>query len=50
MPVTLETSIDTAAESAIMIIMMIYVLLQHSLTLRIPDTGARYESQKDESD
>jgi hypothetical protein len=44
MPI-LETSIDTAAESAIMIIMLIYVLAA-LINLRIPDTGARYESQK----
>ncbi|MEY4059782.1 MAG: hypothetical protein RL551_1029 [Pseudomonadota bacterium] len=44
MPI-LETSIDTAAESAILIIMMIYVLAA-LINLRIPDTGARYESQK----
>ncbi|OYY49517.1 MAG: lysophospholipid transporter LplT, partial [Polynucleobacter sp. 35-46-207] len=41
----LDTSIDTAAESAIMIIMLIYVLAA-LINLRIPDTGARYESQK----
>ena len=41
----LETGIDTAAESAIMIIMMIYVLAA-LINLRIPDTGARYESQQ----
>ncbi len=44
MPV-LETEIDTAAESAILIIMMIYVLAA-LINLRIPDTGARYVSQK----
>jgi len=44
MPV-LETAIDTAAESAILIIMMIYVLAA-LINLRIPDTGARYVSQK----
>ncbi|MDO8713208.1 MAG: lysophospholipid transporter LplT [Polynucleobacter sp.] len=44
MPV-LETGIDTAAESAILIIMMIYVLAA-LINLRIPDTGARYVSQK----
>ncbi|MBU3602376.1 lysophospholipid transporter LplT [Polynucleobacter sp. AM-25C3] len=44
MPVV-ETSIDTAAESAILIIMMIYVLAA-LINLRIPDTGARYVSQK----
>jgi hypothetical protein len=41
----LETGIDTAAESAILIIMMIY-LLAALINLRIPDTGARYVSQK----
>ena len=41
----LETGIDTAAESAIMIIMFIYVLAA-LINLRIPDTGARYVSQK----
>jgi hypothetical protein len=44
MPI-LETGIDTAAESAILIIMMIYVLAA-LINLRIPDTGARYVSQK----
>ena len=41
----LETGIDTAAESAITIIMFIYILAA-LINLRIPDTGARYESQK----
>ncbi len=41
----LETGIDTAAESAILIIMLIYVLAA-LINLRIPDTGARYVSQK----
>ena len=41
----LETGIDTPAESAIMIIMMIYVIAA-LINLRIPDTGARYVSQK----
>jgi len=41
----LETGIDTPAESAIMIIMMIYVVAA-LINLRIPDTGARYVSQK----
>jgi LPLT family lysophospholipid transporter-like MFS transporter len=41
----LETGIDTAAESAILIIMMIYILAA-LINLRIPDTGARYVSQK----
>jgi hypothetical protein len=40
-----DTGIDTAAESAILIIMMIYVLAA-LINLRIPDTGARYMSQK----
>ena len=42
---TLETGIDTPAESAILIIMMIYVIAA-LINLRIPDTGARYVSQK----
>jgi hypothetical protein len=41
----LETGIDTPAESAIMIIMMIYVIAA-LINLKIPDTGARYVSQK----
>jgi hypothetical protein len=44
MPV-FETNIDTAAESAILIIMIIYVVAA-LINLRIPDTGARYMSQK----
>ena len=44
MPV-FDTGINTAAESAILIIMMIYVLAA-LINLRIPDTGARYVSQK----
>ena len=40
-----DTGIDTPAESAIMIIMMIYVVAA-LINLRIPDTGARYVSQK----
>lgn len=40
----LETGIDTAAESAIMVIMFIYVIAA-LINLRIPDTGARYEAQ-----
>jgi LPLT family lysophospholipid transporter-like MFS transporter len=42
---TLETGIDTPAESAILIIMMIYVVAA-LINLKIPDTGARYVSQK----
>jgi hypothetical protein len=42
---TFETGIDTPAESAIMIIMMIYVVAA-LINLKIPDTGARYVSQK----
>ena len=42
---TFETSIDTPAESAILIIMMIYVVAA-MINLKIPDTGARYVSQK----
>jgi LPLT family lysophospholipid transporter-like MFS transporter len=41
----METGIDTPAESAIMIIMMIYVIAA-LINLKIPDTGARYVSQK----
>ena len=41
----LETGIDTPAESAILIIMMIYVIAA-LINLKIPDTGARYVSQK----
>ena len=44
MPVV-STGIDTPAESAILIIMMIYVVAA-LINLRIPDTGARYVSQK----
>ena len=39
------TGIDTPAESAIMIIMMIYVIAA-LINLKIPDTGARYVTQK----
>ncbi|ABP34134.1 lysophospholipid transporter LplT [Polynucleobacter asymbioticus] len=39
------TGIDTPAESAILIIMMIYVIAA-LINLKIPDTGARYVSQK----
>uniref|UniRef100_B1XUU5 Major facilitator superfamily MFS_1 n=1 Tax=Polynucleobacter necessarius subsp. necessarius (strain STIR1) TaxID=452638 RepID=B1XUU5_POLNS len=42
---TFETGIDTPAESAILIIMMIYVVAT-LINLKIPDTGARYVSQK----
>jgi hypothetical protein len=42
---SLETGIDTPAESAILIIMMIYVVAA-LINLRIPDTGARYVTQK----
>ena len=41
----ITTGIDTPAESAILIIMMIYVVAA-LINLRIPDTGARYVSQK----
>jgi len=41
----MDTGIDTPAESAIMIIMMIYVIAA-LINLKIPDTGARYVSQK----
>ncbi len=42
---SLETGIDTPAESAILIIMMIYVVAA-LINLKIPDTGARYVTQK----
>jgi hypothetical protein len=41
----MTTGIDTPAESAILIIMMIYVIAA-LINLKIPDTGARYVSQK----
>jgi MFS family permease len=41
----IDTGIDTPAESAIMIIMMIYIIAA-LINLKIPDTGARYVSQK----
>jgi hypothetical protein len=41
----LETGIDTPAESAILIIMMIYIIAA-LINLKIPDTGARYVAQK----
>jgi hypothetical protein len=40
-----DTGVDTPAESAILIIMMIYVVAA-LINLKIPDTGARYVSQK----
>ena len=40
-----DAGIDTPAESAILIIMMIYVVAA-LINLKIPDTGARYVSQK----
>jgi MFS family permease len=42
---SIDTGIDTPAESAILIIMMIYVIAA-LINLKIPDTGARYVSQK----
>ena len=42
---SIDTGIDTPAESAIMIIMMIYVVAA-LINLKIPDTGARYVAQK----
>ena len=42
---TIDTGVDTPAESAIMIIMMIYIVAA-LINLKIPDTGARYVSQK----
>ncbi|MBU3615280.1 lysophospholipid transporter LplT [Polynucleobacter sp. Latsch14-2] len=41
----LDTGIDTPAESAILVIMMFYVIAA-LINLRIPDTGARYVTQK----
>jgi MFS family permease len=41
----LETGIDTPAESAILVIMLFYVIAA-LINLRIPDTGARYVAQK----
>ena len=41
----LETGIDTPAESAILVIMIFYVIAA-LINLRIPDTGARYVTQK----
>jgi len=40
-----DTGVDTPAESAILIIMMIYIVAA-LINLKIPDTGARYVSQK----
>jgi len=42
---TIETGIDTPAESAILIIMLIYIIAA-LINLKIPDTGARYVAQK----
>jgi MFS family permease len=41
----IDTGIDTPAESAILIIMMIYIIAA-LINLKIPDTGARYVAQK----
>ena len=41
----IDTGIDTPAESAILIIMMIYIVAA-LINLKIPDTGARYVAQK----
>jgi MFS transporter, LPLT family, lysophospholipid transporter len=41
----IETGIDTPAESAILVIMMIYIIAA-LINLKIPDTGARYVAQK----
>jgi MFS transporter, LPLT family, lysophospholipid transporter len=41
----IETGIDTPAEAAILIIMMIYIIAA-LINLKIPDTGARYVAQK----
>ena len=42
---TIDTGIDTPAESAILIIMGIYVIAA-LINLKIPDTGARYVAQR----
>ncbi|MBU3606767.1 lysophospholipid transporter LplT [Polynucleobacter sp. MWH-Creno-3A4] len=42
---TIDTGIDTPAESAILIIMGIYVVAA-LINLKIPDTGARYVAQR----
>jgi LPLT family lysophospholipid transporter-like MFS transporter len=41
----IDTGIDTPAEAAIMIIMVIYIIAA-IINLKIPDTGARYVAQK----
>jgi len=41
----IETGIDTPAEAAILVIMMIYIIAA-LINLKIPDTGARYMAQK----
>jgi hypothetical protein len=41
----IETGIDTPAEAAILVIMMIYIIAA-LINLKIPDTGARYVAQK----
>jgi MFS transporter, LPLT family, lysophospholipid transporter len=41
----IETGIDTPAEAAILIIMVIYIIAA-LINLKIPDTGARYVAQK----
>ena len=41
----LTTSVDTPAESAILVIMLIYVVAA-LINLRIPDTGIKYRAQK----
>ena len=41
----IETGIDTPAESAILVIMVIYIIAA-LINLKIPDTGARYVAQK----
>lgn len=41
----IETGVDSPAEAAIMIIMMIYIIAA-LINLKIPDTGARYVAQK----
>jgi MFS transporter, LPLT family, lysophospholipid transporter len=41
----IETGIDTPAEAAILVIMVIYIIAA-LINLKIPDTGARYVAQK----
>jgi LPLT family lysophospholipid transporter-like MFS transporter len=41
----IETGVDTPAEAAILVIMVIYIIAA-LINLKIPDTGARYVAQK----